>query len=60
LKFGKLEILRNDSNKLYYIHEGVRSRLNLGNACFHSAQNVVSSHILSTNLKVEVSFYVFL
>jgi hypothetical protein len=29
-----------------YIHGEVKSRLNLGNACYHSVQNFLSSHII--------------
>jgi hypothetical protein len=33
------------------IHEEIKSRLNSGNACYHSVQNLLSSHLLSKNLK---------
>jgi hypothetical protein len=29
-------------------------RLNCGNACYHSVQNLLSSHLLPKNLKIEI------
>jgi hypothetical protein len=29
-------------------------RFNSGNACYHSVQNVLSSHLLSENLKIRI------
>jgi hypothetical protein len=37
-----------------YIHEEIKSRLNLGNACYHSAQSLLSSHLLFKILKIKV------
>jgi hypothetical protein len=31
----------------------IRSRLKLGNACYHSVQNLLSSRLLSKNLKIK-------
>jgi len=28
------------------IHDEIKSRLNLGNACYHSVQNLLSSHLV--------------
>jgi hypothetical protein len=36
------------------IHEEIKSRLNLGNACYHSVQSLLSSHLLSRNVKVKI------
>jgi hypothetical protein len=36
------------------IHEEIKSRLRLGNACYHSVQNVLSSRLLSKNTKIRV------
>jgi hypothetical protein len=36
------------------MHEGIKSRLNLGNACCHSVQSLLSSRLLSRNLKVKI------
>jgi hypothetical protein len=36
------------------IHEEIRSRLNSGNACFLAVQNLLSSHLLSRNVKIRI------
>jgi hypothetical protein len=36
------------------IQEEIKSRLKLGNACCHSVQNILSSSLLSKNLKIEI------
>jgi len=36
------------------IHEEIKSRSNSGNACYHSVQNVLSSHLLSKKLKIKI------
>jgi hypothetical protein len=36
------------------IQEEIKRRLNSGNACFHSVQNLLSSCVLSKNLKIEI------
>jgi hypothetical protein len=35
------------------IHEEIKSRLNPGNACYHSVQSLLSSRLLSTNAEVK-------
>jgi hypothetical protein len=35
------------------IHEEIKSRLNSGNACYHSVQSHLSSRLLSRNVKVK-------
>ena len=35
------------------IPEEIKSRLRLGNACYHSVQNLLSSRLLSKNLKIK-------
>jgi len=35
------------------IAEEIKSRLRSGNACYHSVQNIVSSRLLSKNLKIK-------
>jgi hypothetical protein len=37
-----------------FIHEEIKSRLNLGNACYHSVQNCLSSHLLSKSVNIKV------
>ena len=36
------------------IQEEIKSRLKLGNACYHSVQNLLSSSLLSKNLKITI------
>jgi hypothetical protein len=36
------------------IHEEIKSRLNSGNACYHSVQSLFSSRLLSRNVKVKI------
>jgi hypothetical protein len=36
------------------IQEEIKRRLNSGNACYHSFQNLLSSHLLSKNVKVTI------
>jgi hypothetical protein len=36
------------------IHEEIKSRLNSGNACYHSVQNLLSAHLLSKNVKIKI------
>jgi hypothetical protein len=35
------------------VHEEIKSRLNSGNACYYSAQNLLSSHPISKNLRIK-------
>ena len=35
------------------IEEEIKSRLKLGNACYHSVQNLLSSSLLSRNLRIK-------
>ena len=36
------------------IQEEIKSRLKSGNACYHSVQNILSSSLLSKNLKIKI------
>jgi hypothetical protein len=36
------------------IHEEIKSRLNSGNACYNSVQSLLSSCLLSRNVKVRI------
>jgi hypothetical protein len=38
----------------YCIHEEIKSRLNLWIACYHAVQNLLSSHLLSRNVKIKI------
>ena len=37
-----------------YIQEEIKSRLKLRNACYYSVQNILSSSLLSKNLKIKI------
>jgi archaellum component FlaC len=36
------------------IRDEIKSRLNSGNACYHSVQNLSSSRLISNNLKIKI------
>jgi hypothetical protein len=36
------------------MNEEIKSRLNSGNACYHSVQRPLSSHLLSRKVKVKI------
>ena len=42
------------------IQEEIKSRLKSGNACCHSAQNILSSSLLSKNIKIKVKRIIIL
>jgi hypothetical protein len=50
-KFKYLATTLTDQN---WMHEEIKSRLNSGNACYQSVQNLLSSRLLSRNLKVNI------
>jgi hypothetical protein len=50
-KFRYLGTTLTDKNCM---HEQIKSRLNSGNACYLSVQSLLSSRLLSRNLKVKV------
>jgi hypothetical protein len=50
-KFKYSESTLTDQNCIY---EEIRSRLNSGNACYHAVQNLLSSHLLSRNVKIKI------
>jgi hypothetical protein len=41
------------------IQEEIRKRLNSGNACYHSIQNLLSSHLLSKDIKLELPLVLY-
>jgi hypothetical protein len=49
-KFKYLGTTLTDQN---YIREEIKVRLNLGNDCYHSVQSLLSSRLLSRNVKVK-------
>jgi hypothetical protein len=50
-KFKYLGTTLTDQN---HMHEEIKSRLNLGNACYCLVQCLLSSHLLSRNFKVKI------
>ena len=50
-EFKYLGMTLTDQNS---IQEEIKSRLKLGNACYHSVQNVLSSRLLSKNLMIKI------
>jgi hypothetical protein len=42
------------------IHDESNSRLNSGDACYHSVQNLLSSRLISKNLKIKINKTVIL
>jgi hypothetical protein len=50
-KFKYLGMMLTNQND---IHDEIKSRLNSGNACYHSVQNLSSSHLISKNLKIKI------
>jgi hypothetical protein len=50
-KFKYLGTTLTDPN---FMHEEIKSRLVSGNACYHSVQSILSSRLLSRNVKVKI------
>ena len=48
-KFKYLGITVTNTND---IREGIKRRINLGNACYYSLEKILSSHLLSKKLKI--------
>jgi hypothetical protein len=50
-KYLRKTLTARDQN---YIRKEIKSRLNSGNACYHSVQSLLSSRLLSGNVKVKI------
>jgi hypothetical protein len=48
--FKSLGMTLTDQND---IHDEIKSGLNSGNACYYSVQNLLSSHLISKNLRLK-------
>jgi hypothetical protein len=49
---AELKYLGTTATNQNSIQEEIKSRLNLGNACYHSVQNLFSSRLLSKHVKI--------
>jgi hypothetical protein len=50
----KIRYLKTTLTDQKCMHEEIKSRLNSGNACYHSVQSLLSSRLLSRNVKVKM------
>jgi hypothetical protein len=50
-KFKYLGTTLTNQNDIY---DEIKSRLNSGNACYYSVQNLLSSHLITRNLKIKL------
>jgi hypothetical protein len=53
-QWKSLNILETTLTNQNSIHEEIKSRLKSGNARYHSAQNLLSSSLLSKNVKIKI------
>jgi hypothetical protein len=50
---AKFKYLGKTLTNMNDIHDEIKSRLNSGIACYYSVQNLLSSHVISKNLKIK-------
>jgi hypothetical protein len=58
--YGKVQISGTALTNQNCIHEEIKSRLNSGNACYHSVQSLLLSCLLSRNVKVKIYITIIL
>jgi hypothetical protein len=51
---GKFKYLETTLTNQNDIHDEIKSRLNSGNACYYSVQNLLSSRLIQKNLKIKI------
>jgi hypothetical protein len=51
---AKLKYLETTLTNQNDIHDNIKSRLNSGNACYYSVKNILSSRLISKNLKIRI------
>ena len=54
-RVGEFRYLGTTSTNQNCVAEEIKSRLRSGNACYHSVQNLLSSRLISKNLKIKIS-----
>jgi hypothetical protein len=52
--YGTVQIFGNDTNKSNLTQKEIKGRLNSNNACYQSVQNLLSSCLLSKNVKIRI------
>jgi hypothetical protein len=50
----QVQIFENNINRSKFMHEEIKSRPNSGNAYYHTVQSLLSSYLLSRNVKVKI------